>query len=264
MRFRHHDPGQIIQRETVKTDSAGKAKLTIRTPLGAGDDLEYRIEARVIDVSRREIVGSDKIRIGRQRFYVYAKPLHSLYRPQDKVEIEFRAVDANEQPVAAEGTVRVARDYWFEIWLAPDGREVKGEEVQRLQQAGNFPPPPEAGRKPWRCKNSVAINRTKFSLAPLKRAPTELRMTFTPEREGYYRVSWRSDEEIKEGTIPGRPVVSETTVWVATTQTADLGYRTGGLEVLVDKDTFRSGQKAVVMLSAPTNDRYVLLATAGR
>ncbi|MGN6385389.1 MAG: alpha-2-macroglobulin family protein, partial [Verrucomicrobiota bacterium] len=61
-----------------------------------------------------------------------------------------------------------------------------------------------------------------------------------------------------EGQIPSRPITGETTVWVATEKTTELGYRPGGIQIVVDKDTFKSGEDAPVMLSAPGNDRYVL------
>src|SRR5207249_184678 len=44
--------GQIIKRETLKTDATGKAALTFDTPRDAQQDFEYRIEARVTDASR--------------------------------------------------------------------------------------------------------------------------------------------------------------------------------------------------------------------
>src|SRR5262249_41904927 len=43
----------------------------------------------------------------------------------------------------------------------------------------------------------------------------------------------------------------------------DLGYRPGGLELIVDKDTFRTGQTAPVMISVPVSDRYVLFSVEG-
>jgi len=46
--------GQIIKRETLKTDATGKARVSFDTPRGAGQDFEYRVEARVTDSSRRE------------------------------------------------------------------------------------------------------------------------------------------------------------------------------------------------------------------
>lgn len=257
--------GQVVQRETLKTDAEGKAKLVIQSPLNQGSDLEYRIEARVTDASRREIVGTDHVRVTRQRFFVNAKPTHRIHKPQDKVEIEFRAQDANEQPVVAEGKVQVTRDYWWEIWLAPDGREVQGDELKRLQSAAIFPPHIPPGQPGWRLKfrgyqHDEILTRT------LKTDTNGLaKLEFTAPREGYYRVTWRSDETIVPGQdkIPGRPVRADTYAWVATGGTSDLGYRSGSVEILVDKQSLRAGEKSPVMLSVPGNDRYVLFTVSG-
>src|SRR5439155_21633719 len=144
-RWRNYgNQGQVIKRDTIKTDATGKASLTFETPKNSGQDFEYRVEARVTDSSRREITGNGNVRVTRQRYYVYAEPAHNLYRPQDKVSVDFKALDANEQPVQTEGLVKVTRDYWFEIWVDPDGKEVKGEELKRLRATQTiFPPLPK-------------------------------------------------------------------------------------------------------------------------
>ena len=85
-------------------------------------------------------------------------------------------------------------------------------------------------------------------------AEGEAEFSFTPEREGYYRVAWSSPD------IGVAPIRAETAVWVAANATTELGYRHGGLEIIVDRDTFRAGQKAPVMLHAPGPDRYVLFS----
>ena len=101
----------------------GKAKLTFDTPReNYNQDYEFRIEARVVDSSRREIVASDNVRVTRQRYYVYPRSAQNIYRPKDKVTVDIKALDANEQPVQTEGTVKVTRDYWWEIWIDPTGR----------------------------------------------------------------------------------------------------------------------------------------------
>jgi len=256
--------GQIVKRETVKTDATGKASLTFETPKGSGQDFEYRIEARVTDASRREITGNGNVRVTRQRYYVYPEPGHNLYRPQDKVTVEFKALDANEQPVQTEGSVKVTRDYWYEIWLDPDEKEVKGETLKALQRAGNFPPAPRPNGIPWRLKfqgyeHEDILTRT------LKTDTNGLaELSFTPEREGYYRVAWTSEDKAANSKfqLPSS-IRAETTVWVATGATTELGYRHGGMEIIVDKDTFRVGQKAPVMLVVPTNDRHVLFTVEG-
>ncbi len=281
--------GQVVKRETIKTDAKGKARLTFDTPRGGGQDFEYRIEARVTDSSRREISGSGNVRVTRQRYYVHAEADHNIFRPQDKVGIEFKALDANDQPVITEGTVKVTRDYWWEIWVSPDGREVKGEELQKLRDKsarGIWPPPPTKPNEPgWRLKfrgyeHDDILTRT------LKTDTNGVaEFDFTPERDGYYRVAWMSEELVGQasrlssganesieppssagGGQAGRPshyIRAETTVWVCSGKTTELGYRYQGVQIIADKDTFRVGNEAPIMLVAPTSDRYVLFTVEG-
>ncbi|MBI3653392.1 MAG: alpha-2-macroglobulin [Acidobacteria bacterium] len=247
--------GSQIKRETLKTDATGKAVLTFDTPQGAGQDFQYTIEARVTDASRREITSTNNVRVTRQRYYVYPRAEHYLYRPQSKVTVNIKALDANDQPVQAEGRMKLTRDHWYEIWLDANGREVKGEELKRLRANGQaFPPRAADGQRAWQLKFQGYEHEDITSQMVKTNKEGEAEFSFTPEREGYYRAAWTSDEK------GASPITAETAVWVATTATSDLGYRNGGLEMIVDKDTFRAGQTAPVMLVAPTNDRYVLFS----
>jgi uncharacterized protein YfaS (alpha-2-macroglobulin family) len=258
--------GQVIKRETIKTDSTGKATLSFDTPReNYNQDYEYRIEARVTDSSRREIISSDNVRVTRQRYYVYPRSAQNIYRPKDKVTVDIKALDANEQPVETEGTVKVTRDYWWEIWVDPRGREVKGEELrQLLQRPDEFPPRVPRGQRPWRLKFR-GYQQDEVLTTTVKTDKDGVgQLNFTPEREGYYHVAWQSSQgaDVKRDRfLP--PVKAETYVFVATNTTADLGYRHSGLEIIVDKDTFRAGQTAPVMINVPTNDRYVLFSVEG-
>lgn len=258
--------GQIVKRETLKTDAAGKATLAFETPANANQDFEYRIEARVTDASRREIVGNGNVRVTRQRYYVYPQAEHNICRPQDKVRVDFKALDANEQPVQVEGTVKVTRDYWWEIWLKPDGTEVKGDELKALQAKHKiWPPPPERpDQKDWRLKFR-GYERDEILTQTLKTdAEGNALLTFTPEREGYYRVAWSGEDRISNlKSQISNPIRAETTVWIARNATTELGYRHGGVEIIADKDTFRAGSEAPVMLVANSPDRYVLFTVEG-
>lgn len=258
--------GSVVKRETIKTDATGKAKLTFDTPgENYGQDYEFRIEARVVDSSRREILSSDRVRVTRQRYYVYPRSEKSIYRPKDKVTVDIKALDANEQPVQTEGTVRVTRDYWWEVWIDPRGREVKGEELRQLQQRSEFfPPLAPRGQGRWRLKFRGYQHDDILTQTLKTDAEGVAQLNFTPEREGYYRVAWQSSQ----GADPKRdrllpPVKAETYVFVATNATTDLGYHREGLEIVVDKDTFRAGQTAPVMINVPVADRYVLFSVEG-
>jgi len=258
--------GSVVKRETIKTDATGKAKLTFDTPgENYGQDYEFRIEARVVDSSRREILSSDRVRVTRQRYYVYPRSEKSIYRPKDKVTVDIKALDANEQPVQTDGVVKVTRDYWWEVWIDPRGREVKGEELRQLQQRSDvFPPLAPRGQGRWRLKFRGYQHDDILTQTLKTDAEGAAQLNFTPEREGYYRVAWQSSQ----GADPKRdrllpPVKAETYVFVATNATTDLGYHREGLEIVVDKDTFRAGQTAPVMINVPVADRYVLFSVEG-
>ncbi|HEU4931075.1 MAG TPA: alpha-2-macroglobulin family protein, partial [Pyrinomonadaceae bacterium] len=258
--------GTVIKRESIKTDATGKAKLTFDTPReNYGQDFQFRIEARVVDSSRREIVASDNVRVTRQRYYVYPRSEENLYRPKDKVTIDIKALDANDQPVQTEGTVKVTRDYWWEIWIDPRGREVKGEELRQLQQRSDvFPPITPKGQGRWRLKFR-GYQRDDILTQTVKTDKEGVgQLNFTADREGYYRVAWQSSQgadTVRDRLLP--PIKAETYVFVCSNTTTNLGYHHDGLELIVDKDTFRTGQIAPVMISVAVPDQYVLFSVEG-
>lgn len=253
--------GSIVKRETIKTDATGKAALTFDTPReNYNQDFEYRIEARVTDSSRREIVSSDTVRVTHQRYYVYPRPERNIYRPKDKVTVDIKALDANEQPVQTAGTVTVTRDYWWEVWLDPNGREVKGEELRALRDSGAFPPRVNKTQKPWRLKFRGYQHDDILTQTVKTDSEGVAQLNFTPERDGYYRVAWTSSQgaDQRDRFLP--LIKAETAVFVATNASTDLGYRHAGVEIIVDRDTVRAGQTAPVMLTVAEQDRYVLFS----
>ena len=247
--------GQVIKRETLKTDADGRATLTFETPANGGQDFEYRIEARVNDASRREIIGNGTVRVTRQRYYVYPTPRHQIYRPQDQVEIDFKAIDANEQPMRVTGVVKVTRDSWQEIWVDAAGNEISGDQLRALQRAN--PAFPRVGNRLWELKFRGYEHEEVLTRSINTSDEGEAEFSFTPQTEGYYSVSFTSEDDNDV------PITAQTAVWVATNSTTELGYRHGGLGIIVDADTFRVGQTAAVMLTAPASDRYVLFSVEG-
>jgi alpha-2-macroglobulin len=247
--------GQVVKREKLKIGPDGTATLVFDTPRYVQQDYEYRIVARVSDASRREVVATDTVRVTRQRYYVYPQAAHNIYRPQDTVRVETKVMDANNQPVVAEGLVKVTRDYWYEVWIDPKGKEVKGEELaerrRRYKESGE--PQPERG---WKLKFRGYEHEDVTSQTVRTNAEGTAEFSFTPAREGYYRISWSSREGASQ-------ITAETAVWVATNATAELGYRYGGLQLIVDSDTFAAGQTSPVMIVTPTAGTYVLFSVEG-
>lgn len=253
---RFYGQGQQIKREVIKTDAAGNAHLTFQSQR-QNQDLQYTIEARVTDQSRREVISQGNVQVTRQPYYVYLKNKHNLYRPQDKVSVDIKALDANNQPVRTEGSVTVTRDVWTEIWIDPEGKEIDGKEYQRLIRKSTANPQFQTPHVSagWRAKFRGYLHEEILTQTVQTNAKGEAEFAFTAGNEGYYRVAWTSQPDKKSV-----PVKGQTAVWVADNATTQLGYRHGGLEIIVDEDTFRAGQTAPVMLVAPTNDRYVLFS----
>ena len=243
--------GQVVKRETLRLDSSGEARVAIETPRGGGQDLEYVIEARVTDSSRREVSGQSSVRVTRQRYAVHARADHNLYRPGDRARILFKALDANGGPVEVDGRVQVTRDTWVEVWVSPEGKEVRGRELDELRRKGPvFPPGPG-----WRPRFQGYEHEDVLTRSGVKTGKEgDAELVFTAEREGYYRVSWRSQDP------GGPPVTAEAFLWVCTASSQNLGYRRSAVEIIADRETFRAGEKAPVMLSVPAGGRHVLFS----
>ncbi|HUP62533.1 MAG TPA: alpha-2-macroglobulin family protein [Thermoanaerobaculia bacterium] len=228
----------VLKRETLKTDADGRAVVRIETQRDGGDK-QFRIEARVVDASRREVRGEGNVRVMKQRYSVGAFPEHYIHRPGEQVEVEFHAMDANDQPVKVEGTVKVTR-----------------------RKEGGRPVRPLADRMSALLYADEEVTNAKVTTNDEGKAT----FSFTPRKEGYYAIRWSSHDR-----DPGKPVrardlvTTETAVWVADKATTDLGYRTGGgaLEIIADKETLKPGETANLMLVTPASGRWVLLTAMG-
>ena len=250
--------GQVIKQETLKTDLNGKAVLTFETPRTGQVDFEYRVEARVTDASRREIIGSDSVRVTRQRYYVYLQPDHTIYHPQDRVKIKIKALDANRNPVQTDGTILVSREKWHEIWLDPTGREVTGDELKQLQASPKgFPPQLKPGECGWQMKSRGYKREEVLKQIVKTDAEGNGELTFVAAQEGYYSANWTSVDQDQ------RPIFGSTAFWVSTTGTADLGFRPTEVKIVIDQDTAVVGQTMPVLITSPYTDRYVLFSVEG-
>lgn len=231
-RGRHHyrpmpyqDSGQLITQQKIKTDEKGKAHFTIETDKDSAADLQYRIEVRVVDQSRREIRATGNIKVTKTAFFAYAEPERSLYRPGDKVTVKIKTMTANDKPVSVEGTVSVAQQSWRD----PVIREGKGEIVT-----------------PGGYAEQAVLK--KFVKSDEK---GEAKFTFEPMENGYYAVTFTGHDNGKEVTAAAH-------VFVSDQKATDIGYRYGGLQIITEKDTYNVGETARAMIVSDRPDTWVL------
>ncbi|MCA9309819.1 MAG: hypothetical protein KDA21_01345, partial [Phycisphaerales bacterium] len=239
--------GEELKREKVRTDDEGRATITFETPEYAEQDFEYTVECRVTDASRREITSTQTVRVTRQGYFVYASADHNLRRPGDEVEVTFRALDANSNPVRDRGKVKIERLVWKELWRLPDGTEIDGERMSALRVRGEV--------SPYWQPFFVGYEVEELDIRDIQTDEEgEAIVTYRVAKEGYYRFTWVSRD-------PGRGLIQgEAYVWAADEATESVGYHHDGVDLIVDDDTFREGQRAPVMITAPVSGRWVLFA----
>lgn len=250
-------PQREVKNETLKTDAQGRASVRLETSVDDGDTT-FRIEARVTDASRREVDGEGTVRVTKQRYSVIAHADHFLLRPGEKAGVDFKALDANDQPVQTTGSVTVVRNRWEEIWIDSSGHDVTRSDLQRARATAVVFPPPN-----WRQRFAGYREEEVVKTTVTTNAEGEGRLTFDASRAGYYAIRWKSEDR-----DPGRParardvVAAETAVWVSDITSTDLGYHAGGLDIILDKESFRSGQTAAAMIVTPASGRWVLLTSS--
>ena len=226
MRFNYHHSGTLIKKESIKTDAHGKAVFRFETPENNGQDLEYRIEVRVVDQSRREISSTARIKVTRNSFYAYLKPKNRLYRPGDKAQVEIKTLTANNEAVAVDGRVTVLRNWWRDP-VVIDERQTRPAGYAEEEMFSKFVRTDERG---------------------------EAVFDFEPGRDGYYVVKFTGYDK------GGNEVISQASVFVCDKQSRDLGYRYGGLQIIPEKDTYTIGETARVMLVAEKPGAWVLFS----
>ncbi len=249
------DPGQVVLRQQLSTDARGHARFEIATPTGTGN-LEYVVEARAVDASRREVVGSGVVRVGTTEYEVDVRTERRVYGPGRAVEIELDSQDVNGRPVAATGLLRLMQERWHEVWLDPRGNEIEGAALDEVRRASTQFPPPSSGH-PW--KRIVArwesqeIARFDVVIDQSGKASASV----TPRKNGLYRAVWTS----RDGR--GSPVESEAWFHVADEMLRELGGVSDELELVVDRATVAPGETASVVLLTPVSGRYVLVTLEG-
>lgn len=224
---RYYGGDSVVKRETLKTDENGHATVRIETQRD-GAEMRYQIEARVVDASRREVRGEGAVNVTKQRYAVTVYPAHYLYRTGDKVTLSFRAVDANDRPVAVDGKLAIVRRRWV-------------RDENRYEDM------------------TIADANVKTG------ADGEGSYTFTATRDGYYSAEWTSSDADPGRKPRARDVVrAATTVWVSRDNVPDLGYHPSrALEVIVDRETVKPNETVPVLLVAPASNRWVLFTTSG-
>lgn len=217
---------QLMKQEKITTDAQGKAHFVIETPKDSASDLQYHVEVRVVDQSRREIISANDIKVTKNAFFASLRAKNNLYHPGDKAQVEIKTMTANEEPVSVEGKVTVSRNWWRDP-IIQDEKVASPGRYDGQEMFIKFVKTNERG---------------------------EAVFEFEPHEDGYYVVEFTGFDD-------GREVKAQAYVFVCSKASKEIGYRYGGLQIITEKDTYQVGETMRLMIVSDRPDTWVLLTS---
>ena len=105
--------GEVVEEGEGRTDEKGQLTIELDTTAeGRSPEARcynYTVEAEVTDPSRRTITGTGEVRATRQQFFAFLDLDRGFYQAGDHVKVELMTLDPMEQPISAQGTMKVLR-----------------------------------------------------------------------------------------------------------------------------------------------------------
>ncbi len=202
----------------------GTYRIEYTTDKKAGEDYLYRIEARVVDASRRSVSGSASARVTRGEFSMTTWTDKYLYKPGDRATIFVKALSfEGDKGVSVPFRIRVERVWWEER------RKGRGGE-QRKETIWNG-----SGSTDGSGQGSV---------------------TFTPEKTGYYNV-------VAEATDGRGTKIEESGSMYVADNTYDAWYNEGGVQIIPDKQLYKPGDMMSALIVMPESGGDLLVTGEG-
>lgn len=219
---------EMIQSQEATLEADGTLKITIPTDTKAADDYVYRIQANVVDNSRRSISGAKSVEVTRGEFYISTRTDKYVYRPGDdaKITVAMATFDG-DRPVAAPFSVTVRRTWWDPVKV--------GDETEYKRRSQDI----------WTGSGSTDASGEGSVSYPVKTA-------------GYFEV----EVEAKDGR--GTPITESSYIYVADQNYANW-YRegSGDVQVIPDKQSYSPGETMSALVIMPAANVDALITAEG-
>ncbi len=233
------------------SSALGEASFSFRTDASTGDAL-YRVTASALDSDGTQVRTGETVTVARQIAYPVLSTDRVLFRENDRVETRLVVRDAFGKPVPLEGTLRLYRESWREVWVDRRGHEISGEEMQALRRRSGGWFSFGQGRGDYVLKTQGYVTEIVSEIPLSSGADGSATHLWENAGPGYYRYVWIA--QTPRGTV----VSNEAPFWVSGPGTEVGGYRSDSIRlVLNDPPVGPSGLP--VMVAAPAKGQDVLL-----
>jgi alpha-2-macroglobulin len=247
---------ETIHRESLTTDTEGRATLVIPSVQSPGRELGFTVEARVRDSSFREVVGRGHVSIPQYPIVLTANPEKTVVAKGEETRIHISSHDASGMPFSWTGTAKIVRMRWVQTWTAPDGSEYKGQELRELMLRYRMRSPTSAWKRGNQNWQEDEIELVSFETDDSGDATID----FLSDEIGEYRIAITA-EPIAFQRNTAQPVSA--TVWVAERTGSPLDI--GGIDplLIVDGDEVNTGEELTLLVVSPIPDSWILLTVEG-
>lgn len=113
----------IIHTGSGKLDNLGKLNIKYQTDAEINADFIYRLEAKITDISRQTITGSEEFKVVRALFSLSLKTDKYVYVPGEKCNVEVETKDHNDIGVVQPYKVVLMRNWWIETPKIQDDKK---------------------------------------------------------------------------------------------------------------------------------------------
>ncbi len=215
---------EMIHSGRGKLAPDGTLSFAYTTPTDGDDDYIYRVQANVVDASRRSIAGSASVKVTRGEFYIMASTGKYVYKPGDDatVKVETIAFDG-DRGISSPFNVRVERIWWDDRSRSQNRRR---EELV------------------WRGSGSTNADGAGS-------------VTFKTDKAGYYSVV----VEAKDNR--GNAISTSSSVYVTDGSYADWYTEENTVQVIPDRDLYKPGEMMSALVIMPTAGLDALISSEG-
>lgn len=217
--------------------------------------------------SPKELVKEGEAKLddkGRLKIKIDTQPAKdALGKSDHRYTIEAEVVDLSRRLIKGEGSVVVTRNAFFASIQSEAGywRASESAQLSVVTQKPDGQPLSVAGKVEVQRVSYVGESATDAAYTDVETIPATTdeqglaRVTFEPKATGQYRVSFVAKDAW------GGEVRQSALVWVVGPQWHGRNYRFNGLELLMDKRTYKQGDVARLLVNSDQPGASVLLAT---
>lgn len=219
---------EMVHSAEATLGADGTFEIAYQTAANADRDYIYRVQANVVDNSRRSISGARSVEVTRGEFYISMRTDRYVYKPGDNASVHVAlATFDGDKPVATAFNVRVTRTWWDPIKA--------GTETEYKKRTENV----------WTGSGSTD-------------AGGEGTVTYPVKRSGYFEVAVEARDA--RGTL-----ISESTYMYVSDENYANWYRegSGDVQVIPDKPSYTPGETMNALVIMPASNVDALITAEG-